>query len=78
MSEPTQPGQQTQLTTSVARHTKKSWTAHNWASAHPWVQHYSLKKWISHWCKASCFHWTTLMQDTLDVTGASYEYDFIW
>jgi len=31
----------------------------------------------NHWCKVSRFHWTTLMQDTLDITGAGYEYDFI-
>jgi len=24
------------------------------------------------------FHWTTLIQDTLDIIGAGYEYDFAW
>jgi len=38
---------------------------------------YSLNNWISHWCKVLSFHWTTLMQDTLDITGVGYEYDFI-
>ena len=42
-----------------------------------WEQCYSLNDWICHWCKIWSFHWKTLMQDTLDVTGAGYEYDFI-
>jgi len=25
-----------------------------------------------------CFHWEALMQDTLDITGAGKEYDFVW
>ena len=37
-----------------------------------------VKNWISHWCKVSCFHWTTLMQDTLVITCPGYEYGFIW
>ena len=78
MFEPTQPAQQTQPRTSVARPNKKCWTAHNWAETHHWAQCYSLNNWLSHWCKVSSFHWTTLMQDALDVTGAGYEYDFIW
>jgi len=78
MFEPTQPGQQTQSTTSVARPNKKCWIAHNWAEAHHWVQCYSLNNFISHWYKVSNFHWTTLMQDALDVTGAGYEYNFVW
>ena len=71
----TQPPQQTQPTTSVARPNKKCWTAHNWAEAHHWTQRYSLNNWISHWYKFSSFRWTTLIQDTLDITGAGYEYD---
>ena len=54
--------------------------AHNWAEAQHWAQCCSLNNWISHWCncEVSCFHWTTLMHDTLDITGAGYEWDFIW
>jgi len=48
------------------------------AEAHHLAQCYSLNNWISHWCKVSSFQWTTLMQDTLDITGAGYEYEFIW
>jgi len=44
--------------------------------AHLWAQCYSLNNWISHWCKVSSFHWTTLMQGILDITGAGCEYDF--
>jgi len=44
--------------------------AHSWAEAHHWAQCYSLNKRICHWCKVASFHWTTLMQDTLDITGA--------
>jgi len=79
MFDPTQPAQQTWPTaTSVARPNKKCWTAHNWAKAQHWEQCYSLNNWISHWCKVSSFSWTTLMQDTLDIAGAGYEYDFMW
>ena len=45
--------------------------------AHHWAQCYSLNNWISHWCKVSSFRWTTLMQETRDITGAGYECDFI-
>jgi len=41
-------------------------------------QCYSLNNWISLWFKVSSFHWATLMQDALDITGAGYEHDFIW
>jgi len=52
MFDPTQPAQQTRpTTTSVARPNKKCWTVHNWAEAPYWAQCYSLKNWISHWCK---------------------------
>jgi len=79
MFDSTQPAQQARpTTTSVARPIKKCWTAQNWAEAHNWAQCYSLNNWISHWCKVSCVDWTTLTQDTLDITGASYDYDFIW
>ena len=57
-------------------------TAHNWAEANSLpttgVKCHWLNNWTSHWCKVLSFHWTTLMQDTLDITGAGYEYDFIW
>jgi len=80
MFEPTQPAQQTQLTTSVARPNTKSWTAynHNCAEAHHWAQCYLFNNWISHWCKVWSFHRATLMQDTLDIAGAGYEYDVTW
>ena len=79
MFDPTQPAQQTRpKTTSFAQPNKKCWTAHNWAQAPLWAQCYSINNWISHWCKVSKFHWTTLMQNTLDITGAGHEYDFIW
>jgi len=75
----TQPAQQTRPTaTSVARPSKKCWTVHNWADALHWAVLFVKNNWISHWCKVSSFHWTTLMQNTLDITGAGYEYDFIW
>ena len=64
--------------TTVARLNKKCWMAHNWAEVHNWAHYYSLHNWISHWCKVSYLHWTTLMRDTLDITGAGCEYDFIW
>jgi len=67
MVDSTQPAQQARPTTptSVARPNKKCWTAHNWAETQHWAQCYSLNNWISHWCKVSGFHWTTLMQDTV-------------
>jgi len=38
-----------------------------------------LVKWLdSHWCELLRSHWTTLMQDTLDNIGTSYEHDFTW
>jgi len=30
----------------------------------------AINNWISHWCKVLSFNLTTLMQDTLDITGA--------
>jgi len=78
MFHPTQSAQQTRATaTSVARHNKKFWTAHNWAQVTT-GQCCLPNNWISHWCKVSSVHWATLMQDTLDITGAGYEYNFVW
>jgi len=57
---------------------KMCWTVQNWTYAHHWVQCYSLNNRISHWCNVSSFHWTTLMQDTLNITGAGDESDFMW
>jgi len=37
------------------------------------IQWYWLTNWISHWCKVLSFQWTSLMQDTLDITGTGYE-----
>jgi len=52
MFDPTQPAEQTRPTiASVARPNKKCLTAHNWPEAPDWAQCYSLKNWISHWCK---------------------------
>ena len=58
--------------------------AHNWAEAQHWAQCCSLNTEhsavrISHWCncEVSCFHWTTLTHDTLDISGAGYEWDFM-
>ena len=65
----TQPALQTRpKTISVARPNKKCCGP----------QYYSLNNWISHWCKVLSFHWTTLMQDTLDITNVGHEYDFTW
>ena len=49
----------------------------NCGEAHHWPQCYSFNNWISRWCKVSSFHWTTLMQDTLDIIGVGCEYDFV-
>jgi len=77
MSDRKQPAQQTRPTiTSVERPNKKFWTAHNWAEAP--TGNCVICNWISHWCKVSRFHCTSLMKDTLDITGAGYECDFIW
>jgi len=57
-------------------------TAHNWAEANSLLttgaQCYWLNNLVSHWCKVLSFYWTTLMQDTLDITGAGYECDLTW
>jgi len=67
-------------TTSVARPKKKCRTTHNWAETYslPTIgeQCYWLNNWFSHWFKVLSFQWTTLMQDTPDIAGAGYEYDF--
>jgi len=78
MFDSTQSAQQSRPITSFARPNEKCSTAHNWAEAQHWTQCYWLSNWISHWCKVSCFHWTTLMQDTLVITCPGYEYGFIW
>jgi len=78
MFDPTQQAQQRRpTTTSVVRPIK--------SAERPTIrprpntgQCYSLNTWTSHWCKVLSFHWTALMQDTLDITGAGCEYDFIW
>jgi len=77
MFDSTQPAQQTRPT-SVARPNKK-YSERPITGPRPsqWAQCYSLNNWISHWCKVSSFHWTTLRQDTLDIAGAGYEYDFL-
>jgi len=39
------------------------------------IQCYWLNNWISHWRKLLSFHWTPLMQDTLVISSACYEYN---